>query len=158
MGNHNGRTHPQPRERWTSQPLNCRGDHGGGDWTRGGGQDKWRNKILAGAGWQREKAWDSRGHYSHSLFFSSFLPFYPHQPPVTGSRSPAGARGAETVPITDPEALSLREGKSSAAEWGGRRTSRDPELRPVNPSRAGCISWACILADRLNINFLAIRF
>ena len=73
MGTHNGRTHPQPREKWTSQPLSCRGDHSCGDWTRGGGQDKWRNKSLAGAGWQRKKAWDSRGHNSHSLFFSSSL-------------------------------------------------------------------------------------
>ena len=119
MGTHNGRTHPQPREKWTSQPLSCRGDHSGGDWTRGGGQDKWRNKSLAGAGWQRKKAWDSRGHNSHSLFFSSSLPFYPHQPPVTGRRSPAGARGAETVPITDPEALSLREGSLQLQRWAG---------------------------------------
>lgn len=42
----------------------------------------------------------------------------PHQPPVTCRTSPARARNAESVPRRDPEALSLREGKSSAAGGG----------------------------------------
>jgi len=68
-------------------------------------------------------------------------------------------RGARCRNSSDhgPEALSLREGKSSAAEGGGPRQSRDLELRPTAPRQACCISRTCIFANSFNINFLEIK-
>ena len=114
-------------------------------------QDPRRGRMTA-----EESLGQQRPLFTFSLLF--LLPSL-LSPPAAGYRSPLTCRGARCRNRTDhrPRGTVTAGGKSSAAEVGGRKTSRDPELRPVNPSRAGCISRACILADRLNINFLAIR-
>lgn len=110
----NGHTQPQPREKWTSEPLECGDENSRGTGIRRTGE---MSSLLM----QRDSTEEGRissGRRSHSPLFSSSRPSPIHQPPVTGRRLPTGARGAETVQTTDPQALSLREEKSSAAEEG----------------------------------------
>lgn len=67
MGNHNGRTHPQPWERWTSQPLGCRGDHSGGARVKITGE-------ISSSPMQddsEEEALKRRSHHAHAAFSSS---------------------------------------------------------------------------------------
>lgn len=79
----------------------------------------------------------SEGRHSLSLFSSSHPLYYPHQPPFTGRRSPAKARGAEPQATAHPKALSLTEGKPSAAEGGGAGLRSHVTLSSALTSPAG---------------------
>lgn len=95
-------------------------------------------------------------HTPRALIFS--LPVNrPHQPPVTCRTSPAGAPRAESGPTRDPEALSLREGKSSAARGGpglaSHVTSGSTLLLPGQAASGRLES----LADRSDVKCSAVK-
>lgn len=98
-------------------------------------------------------------HTLPSLPSASFHPLYPHHSPVTGRRSPAGARGAETVPTEDPETLSPQGEVLSCTGLGGAgptsHVTSSSALPP--PSRRATSRGACIFTYHLNINLLELK-
>ena len=94
-GNHNGRTHPQPREKWTCELLGCRGDHSGGAGVKITGEIT--SPVQDDSGGKPETA-EATIHTLSSLPppTSSLL-----SQPATGYRSPLTCWGARSRNCAD---------------------------------------------------------
>ena len=106
----------------------------------------------------REEAPDNGGRRSHFPFSSSSHPFsYSHQSPVTGHRSPAGARGAQTVPTTDQRLCHCGRGSLQLQRGAGLGSHVTSSSAQPPPGRACRILGAYLFASPSNIHLLAMR-
>lgn len=106
----------------------------------------------------RRKPRTTEAGRSHLLFSSSSHPFSSsHQSPVTGRRSPAGARGAETVPITDQRLCHCGRGSLQLQRGAGPDIHVTSSSALPPPGGRAAFRGPVFFANRLTIYFLAIK-
>lgn len=136
-GKHNGRTHSQPRESWTSQPLGCRGDHSGG--VGAGELEKRASRRCRMTVGRKPRTAEAAVH--------TLLSLPPPTPSVPISRRlPVAAHlpGREVQNQSRSRTQRLchcGRGSLQLQGGGGPKQSRDLELRPRCPQLRTLLLW-----------------